>query len=55
MVTLFLGVGLLKITLDTDTDTTLQESRFCGGQSISTIVAVDLATEETACAVILPE
>ena len=53
MATLFLGVGLLRITSDTDTSTTLRESRFYEGRNIPTVVAAELATEETACDVIL--
>ena len=41
MAALFLGVGLYKYTLDTDTSTTPQKYRFCDGHNISTIFATD--------------
>ena len=55
MATLFLGVGLQKFTLDTDTATTPREYLFYDGPNIFTTVAADLATEETECTVILAE
>ena len=55
MATLVLGVGILEFTSDTDTATTPRKFRFCDGRNLFTIVPADLATEETACAVILAE
>ena len=36
--TLFLGVGLYELTLDTNTATTPRKSRFCDRQNISTML-----------------
>ena len=55
MATLFLGVGIQKFTSDTETATTPREYLFYDGPNIFTIVTVDLATEETACTLILVE
>ena len=55
MATIFWGVGLLKISSDADTSTTPRESCFCDGQNMFTVVASDLAKEETTYAVILAE
>ena len=41
MVTLFLGLGLQKSTLDTNTATAPGKYVFCDGQNISTIVTAD--------------
>ena len=49
------GCRPLKFTPDTGTATTQHRYRFCDGWNIYTIVEEDLATDDTACAVILSE
>ena len=48
-----MGCRPLKFTLVTDTSTTPHESRFWNRRNIFTIVAAEIATEETVCDVIL--
>ena len=55
MATLFLGVGFLKITLDTDPAPTPRESHFCDGRNISTIIAAESNNSSAAMRQVLEE